>query len=604
MGKILRTEKLTTFSELLIVIVAIGGILGAVYYISPGIKTAVSKQLNGMNLNGTDVNNVTNAEKIELPSAEVSSEISSKPLVRIAGYAWNAASGFIVSNGGPKTTKGSLMEKNGVNLEIIRQDWLSELRNMQMKFIEEFDGGEAFPTSDKSVFAIVIMGDGAPFYISSAQKSLDEKYGKGKYHLQVMGAVGMSYGEDKLIGPPNWKSDPKSMKGAVISAVLGDGDWVTTVNYCFANGLKVNPDPTTYDADAVNIYPSENDDYIKSAEELIKSQTTGWTVTLKEVSNGKLTGKSVNKKIDGCATWTPGDKTVFDKLSGFVDIVSTKEFNNQMPAVLIGVKEWATKNPDIVSNILKSALTASNQMKNYEDWKVRASEAVATTYNMETPEYWYKMFKGQQGTKNGLTYNMGGSKVFNYADGMQYFGMTDGVNRYKSVYNQVSSYLTELNPFGFNENVGAVVPYEDAVNLFFLKNINDIESTAADKADYSAQATEVMASGEWKINFSSGSAAVQNSSNKDLEKIYNLLVQAENSKLTIVGHTDNVGNSDANLALSKNRAQAVVNYLKQKGIPENRFQLIDGKGQTEPVADNGSESGKSKNRRVVITFLK
>lgn len=604
MGKILRTEKLTTFSELLIVIVAIGGILGAVYYVSPGIKTAVSKQLNGMDLNGTDVNNVTNADKLELPSNEVSSEVSGKPLVRIAGYAWNAASGFIVSNGGSKTTKGSLMEKNGVNLEIIRQDWLSELRNMQMKFIEEFDGGEAFPTSDKSVFAIVIMGDGAPFYISSAQKSLDEKYGKGKYHLQVMGAVGMSYGEDKLIGPPNWKSDPKSMKGAVISAVLGDGDWVTTVNYCFANGLKVNPDPTTYDADAVNIYPSENDDYIKSAEELIKSQTTGWTVTLKEVSNGKLTGKSVNRKIDGCATWTPGDKTVFDKLSGFVDIVSTKEFNNQMPAVLIGVKEWATKNPDIVSNILKSALTASNQMKNYEDWKVRASETVATTYNMETPEYWYKMFKGQQGTKNGLTYNMGGSKVFNYADGMQYFGMTDGVNRYKSVYNQVSSYLTELNPFGFNENVGAVVPYEDAVNLFFLKNINDIESTAADKADYSAQATEVMASGEWKINFSSGSAAVQNSSSKDLEKIYNLLIQAENSKLTIVGHTDNVGNSDANLALSKNRAQAVVNYLKQKGIPENRFQLIDGKGQNEPVADNGSESGKSKNRRVVITFLK
>jgi OmpA-OmpF porin, OOP family len=604
MGKILRTTKLTTFSELLIVIGGIGAILGAIYFISPGIKTAVSKQLNGIELNSGDVNNVTNAEKIALPSKEVSSEINSKPLVRIAGYAWNAESGMIVANGGPKTTKGSLMEKNGVNLQIIRQDWLKELTVMQMKFIEEFDKGEAFPTSDKSAFAIMIMGDGAPFYISSAQKSLDEKYGKDKYHLQVMGAIGMSYGEDKLIGPPSWKSDPKSMKGAVISTVLGDGDWVTTVNYCFANGLKVNPDPSTYDADAVNVYPSENDDYIKSAEELIKSQTTGWTVSLKEVKNGKLTGKSVNHKIDGCATWTPGDKTVFDKLSGFVDIVSTKEFNNQMPCALIGVKEWATKNPEIVSNILKSALTASNQMKNYDEWRVRASQAVTDTYQMETPEYWYKMFKGEQGTKAGLTYNMGGSKVFNYADGMQYFGMSDGVNRYKSVYNQVSGYLTELNPFGFNENVGKVVPYEDAVNLYFLKNINDIESTTADKADYSKQSTEVMASGEWKINFGSGSASVQNNSSKDLEKIYNLLIQAENSKLTIVGHTDNVGNSDSNVVLSKNRAQAIVNYLKNKGIPENRFQMIDGKGANEPVADNNSESGKAQNRRVVVTFLK
>lgn len=604
MGKILRTEKLTTFSELLIVIAGIGAILGGVYYLSPGIKTAVSKQLNGMELNSTDVNNVTNAEKIALPSTEISSEVADKPLVKIGAYAWNAQSGIIVSNGGPKTTKGSLMEKNGVNLEIIRQDWLSELRNMQMKFIEEFDKGEAFPSSDKSVFAVMIMGDGAPFYISSVQKSLDEKYGKDKYHLQVMGVVGMSYGEDKLIGPPSWKSDPKSMKGSVISAVLGDGDWVTTVNYCFANGLKVNPDPTTYDADAVNIYPSENDDYIKSAEELIKSQTTGWTVTLKEVVNGKLTGKSVNRKIDGCATWTPGDKTVFDKLTGFVDIVSTKEFNNQMPTALIGVKEWAEKNPDIVSNILKSALTASNQMKNYEDWKVRASQAVAYTYKLETPEYWYKMFKGQQGTKAGLTYNMGGSKVFNYADVMQYFGLSDGVNRYKSVYNQVSGYLTELNPFGFNENVGAVVPYDQAVNLFFLKNINDIESTSADKADYSSEAKEVVASGEWKINFNTGSAEISNSSSREVEKIYNLLIQAENTKLTVVGHTDNVGNADANLALSKSRAEAVVNYLKQKGIPASRFQLVDGKGQSDPVADNNSASGKASNRRVVITLLK
>ncbi|HKX85071.1 MAG TPA: OmpA family protein [Flavobacterium sp.] len=604
MGKILRMAKLTTLSELLIVAVGIGGILGGIYFISPGIKTAVSKQLGGMELNSTDVNNVTNAEKIELPSKEVSTAVADKPLVRIAGYAWNGQSGIIVSNGGPKTTKGSLMEKNGVNLQIIRQDWLSELRNMQMKFIEEFDKGQEFPSSDKSAFAVMIMGDGAPFYISSVQKALDEKYGKDKYHIQVMGAIGMSYGEDKLIGPPSWKSDPKSMKGAVISAVLGDGDWVTTVNYAFANGLKVNPDPTTYDADAVNIYPSENDDYMKSAEELIKSQTTGWTVTLKEVSNGKLTGKTVNRKIDGCATWTPGDKTVFDKLSGFVDIVSTKEFNNQMPTVLIGVKEWATKNPEIVTNILKSALTASNQMKNYEDWKVRASEAVADTYQIENAEYWYKMFKGQQGTKNGLTYNMGGSKVFNYADAMQYFGMSDGVNRYKSVYNQVSGYLTELNPFNFNENVGGVVAYEDAVNLFFLKNINDIESTSADKADYSKQSTEIMASGEWKINFSSGSTNIQNNSTRDLEKIYNLLIQAENSKLTIVGHTDNVGKPESNLTLSKGRAQAVVDYLKQKGIPENRFQMIDGKGSNEPVADNNSESGKAQNRRVVITFLK
>ncbi len=604
MGKILRTKKLTTLSELLIVVVLLGGILGAVYYFAPGLRVGEAKQLEELNIDKNEVNNVITSEKMELPSTRTSSDVKNKPLVRIAAYAWNAQSGIIVANGGPKTTKGSLMEQNGVNLEIIRQDWLSELRNMQMKFVEEYDRGEEFPDSDKSAFAIMMMGDGAPFYISTMQQALDDKFGKDKYHVQVVGAVGLSYGEDKLIGPPSWKVDPKSMKGALISTVLGDGDWVTALNYAFANGLKVNPDVTTYDPEAVNFYPSQDDDYIKSAEELIKSQKAGWTVPLKEVKNGKLTGKTINKKIDGCATWTPGDKMVFDELSGFTDIVSTKEFNNQMATTVIAVKEWSVNHADIVSNILKSALTASNQMKQYDEWRVRASEAVATTYELESPQYWYDMFQGQKGSKNGVEYNMGGSRVFNYADVMQYYGITDGTNRYKAVYNQVSSYLAELNPFGFNESVKRIVPYDEAVNLYFIKNINDIDAGSAYKPNYTETANEVLASGEWNINFDTGSANISSSSASTLESIYNLLIQAEDTKLKLEGHTDDQGPAQANYDLSQRRAQAVVNFLRGRGIPQSRFQTVIGKGEDEPVDTNSTPSGRAKNRRVVITLLK
>ncbi len=603
MGKILRISKLTTLSELLIAVVILGGILFAVYQFAPGLRVGKALQLDKLNVDKGDVDNIVTTEKLELPSTNLSSEVKNKPLVRMAAYAWNAQSGIIVANGGAKTTKGSLMEKNGVNLEIIRQDWLSELRNMQMKFIEEFDRGEEFPDADKSAFAIMMMGDGAPFYISTMQQALDDKFGKDKYHVQVVGAVGLSYGEDKLIGPPSWKVDPNSMKGSLISAVLGDGDWVTAVNYAFANGLKVNPDVTTYDPDAVNFYPSQDDDYIKSAEELIKSQKAGWTVPLKEVKDGKLTGQTINKKIDGCATWTPGDKMVFDALNGFTDIVSTKEFNNQMATTIIAVKEWSVKHPDIVSNILKSALTASNQMKQYDDWRVRASEAVASTYELETPQYWYDMFKGQKGSKNGIDYNMGGSRVLNYADVMQYYGISDGVNRYKAVYSQVSSYLKELNPFGFNESVKRIVPYDEAVNLYFLKNINDIDAGAAYKPDYSKTTDKVLASGVWNINFDTGSANISSSSAQTVETIYNLLIQAEDTKIKVEGHTDDTGTSEANYDLSQRRAQAVVNYLRGKGIPQTRVQSVIGKGEDEPVESNTTNEGRAKNRRVVITIM-
>lgn len=598
----MKWSSLTLFSKSLIALVLAGGIGGAVYYLSPGLRVDESKTLEKLNVSDKEVNNMVTSDELPLPGDALSQEVGSKPLVRIAGYAWNAQSGIIVANGGAKTAKGSIMEKHGVNLEIIRQDWLSELRNLQMKFVEEYDRGVNYPK--EGVAGIMIMGDGVPFYISSAQQTLDDKYGAGKYQLQVVGAVGLSYGEDKLIGPPSWKMNPQSMKGALVSAVIGDGDWVTAVNYASANGIKVNPDPTTYDAEALNFLASANDDYIESAKELIKSQTQGWTVPLKEVRDGKLTGKSISKKVDGCATWTPGDKMVFDALTGFTDVVSTKEFNNQMATSVIFLRQWAESNKAVVSDILKSAYTASNQMKQYDSWRKRASETAARTFNVETPGYWYAMFRGQTGEKNGVSYNMGGSRVFNLADANQYYGISDGTNRYKAVYDQVSRYLKELNPAAFNQNVKRIVPYEEAVNLAFLKDIKDIDAGATYVTDYSKQATQVMASGEWRINFESGRAGLRPEGKDVLEQIYNLLVQAEDSKLELVGHTDNTGTQEGNYALSTARAETVKSYLIQKGIPASRFQKIDGRGQDEPAADNSTAAGKAQNRRVVITLLK
>lgn len=597
----MKWSKLTFFSKALITTLVAGGIGAAVYFLAPGLRISESKKLEKLDVEDSDVNNITTSAEMPLPGTDVSSAVSTKPLLKIAGYAWNAQSGIIVANGGPKTTTGSLMEKNGVNLELIRQDWLTELRNLQMKFIDEVDKGNNFPKEGAA--GIMIMGDGVPFYISSAQQAIDDKYGKGKYNLQVVGAVGLSYGEDKLIGPPSWKMNPQSMKGSLISTVVGDGDWVVAVNYAFANNIKVNPDPTTYDADAVNFIACANDDYIEASKDLIKSQKEGFTIPLKEVKAGKLTGKTINKKVDGCATWTPGDKMVFDALTGFTDVISTKEFNNQMATAVIMVKQWAEKNKEVVLNVLKSSYQASNQMKQYDTWKKRASEAVAKTFNQETGDYWYNMFKGEKGEKNGISYNMGGSRVFNLADANQYFGVTDGTNRYKAVYEQVSKYLAELNPAGFNQNVKRIIPYEEAVNLSFLKQVENIDAGKADVADYTKKATQQVASGEWQINFESGRASLRPEGKDVLDQVYNLLIQAETSKLELFGHTDNTGTKDGNYSLSRARAEAVKSYLIQKGIPAKRFQKIEGLGQDEPVGENTTDAGKAKNRRVAINLL-
>ena len=604
MGRFLKIQKLTNGAELLLIAVGVSVLLTGVYFFAPGLRVAVSKQMSGLALNGDDLNNVTKGAKLPLPSTSPSSKVAAQPLLRIAEYAWNANSGMIVANGGPRTTEGSLMEAAGINLEIVRQDMVGGLRDMQIKFVEEFASGTTYPKSDKSAFGVVIMGDGAPFYITTLQKSLDEKFGKGKYHAQNIGAIGLSYGEDKVIGPKIWKDNPQSMRGCVISSVIGDGDWVVACNYAFANKIPVNPDPTTYDANAINFVPSQDDDYINSVKELIKSQKTGYTVPLKEVKDGKLTSKTINHKIDGATTWTPGDKMAFDALSGFTDVISTKDFVNQMGASLIIIKEWALQHDKEVINIFKQTFVAGNQIKQYDPWAVKASECVQKTYNFETPKYWYDLFKGVKGSKDGLDYNIGGSRVFNYADALQYNGISDGKNRYKAVYEQVSKYLTGLNPCGFNETCkNGVVSYADAVNLYFLTSANVNDAGAIQKIDYAAQKTEVMANGQWNINFETGSATISGSTS-DLETIFNLLTEAETTKLQIVGYTDNTGNPSANVVLSKGRAQSVVAYLTGRGISKDRFQLVDGKGDANPVGDNNTAAGKAKNRRVEVTLLK
>ncbi|MGV8814864.1 MAG: OmpA family protein [Gelidibacter sp.] len=100
------------------------------------------------------------------------------------------------------------------------------------------------------------------------------------------------------------------------------------------------------------------------------------------------------------------------------------------------------------------------------------------------------------------------------------------------------------------------------------------------------------------ILFDSGSAKIKPQSLGIVLQISQVLLQDENINLNIVGHTDAEGNSDTNLKLSKERAQAVKDALVNLyNIPANRLQT-DGKGASVPVAENSTADGKAQNRRV------
>jgi outer membrane protein OmpA-like peptidoglycan-associated protein len=101
------------------------------------------------------------------------------------------------------------------------------------------------------------------------------------------------------------------------------------------------------------------------------------------------------------------------------------------------------------------------------------------------------------------------------------------------------------------------------------------------------------------INFETGKSDIKPESQQIVDQIVEMLKQNSDLKISIEGHTDNVGSDKSNKVLSENRAKSVMNALVSAGIEKSRLSS-KGWGSTKPIADNSTEDGRFKNRRVEI----
>ncbi len=99
------------------------------------------------------------------------------------------------------------------------------------------------------------------------------------------------------------------------------------------------------------------------------------------------------------------------------------------------------------------------------------------------------------------------------------------------------------------------------------------------------------------IRFKTGSAELEGSSYQILDILAGALKKHPEYDLSIEGHTDNTGNSDSNLTLSKDRAKSAYQYLVDHGVESGRLSF-DGFGDKQPIAGNDTAEGRKKNRRV------
>ncbi|WP_343763533.1 OmpA family protein [Gangjinia marincola] len=140
-------------------------------------------------------------------------------------------------------------------------------------------------------------------------------------------------------------------------------------------------------------------------------------------------------------------------------------------------------------------------------------------------------------------------------------------------------------PISKNLDLTQVSDYKEVVNDLYLAPIEKGETFRMNNIFFETAKYELLSE-----------------SYPELDRLVTFLTKQKEVSIEISGHTDDVGNGEYNLELSQNRAQAVVNYLVEKGIDTSRI-IARGYGEAKPVTTNDTEEGKQENRRVEFTIL-
>lgn len=513
-------------------------------------------------------------------------------------WAWNSQLGWLLANGGPTPTQGSLNAKYGVNLRFERQDWSDKMQAGLLTYAKGYKDGDPNPGGAPCV---AIMGDGAAAFLAGVNPKL-KKLGT-EYQAKWIGSAGYSRGEDKFMGPPAWKKDPQKARGALVAGVIKDGDWNIAVYWAALNDIPINPELKTYNPDAINWVATPG--YIEAAQEYVAGKCDDFAV-VKGLKN-EPTGETKNVCVNGVVTWTPGDVIVAQNRGGLVSILSTRENASQMPNAIIMIDKFAQDNRSTVVNMLRAITEASDQIKSYPQALTQAARVAEVVFaeNGSDAAYWERYYKGVTETdKLGIPVELGGSYVNNLSDMLELFGLPPYQgNKAAATYTLFGNYVKKLYP----RDVPSFPPADEAIDTSYVAEVSRLAGpvTMHQGTQFAdAQIREVVGKrASYSITFETGKASFTLAAQAALEELYQQATQG-NYKILVHGHTDNVGNADANQVLSESRAFAVKKWLEAKSatlFPAGRIEIF-AHGQINPIESNATEAGRARNRRVEIVL--
>jgi outer membrane protein OmpA-like peptidoglycan-associated protein len=142
-----------------------------------------------------------------------------------------------------------------------------------------------------------------------------------------------------------------------------------------------------------------------------------------------------------------------------------------------------------------------------------------------------------------------------------------------------------------------------AVGAYMDKQEKELrEKTAGTGIEVVRNGEEITLNMPSKVTFDVDSAIVSPSFQPTLNEVARVLSQYEKTFVDVIGHTDSTGSDAYNLTLSQRRADSVATYLSSNGVLRARM-ATQGMGESQPIADNTSETGRAANRRVEIKLV-
>ena len=296
--------------------------------------------------------------------------------------------------------------------------------------------------------------------------------------------------------------------------------------------------------------------------------------------------------VDAAVVWSPFDEECVQKVPGARVLQSTRNASNIIADVFIAKRKWVEANRDKVQQLYEGWMKGAAEINNSPAAKQEAAQILADAFDGFT--------------KDDAVKAIDNVRLCTHGDNLNFFGL----NRdYKGVTGEelYSRMTREYRNVGVLKGGDAVPGFSKAAyfgaversTLSGNENAAEGQKTFAAISESEARGKEAVATKRVSISFRSGEFLLDENAKYIVDNEMVPIAKAfANSRVRVEGNTDNVGNAASNVSLSKKRAQSVVDYLvKEYGMPRSRF-IVIGNGPDKPVADNGSDEGRRKNRRT------